>query len=167
LRSWPRNPYIGAVTDRDRNTDPRSPVQPEPSNLPYLLLALVVAGGIWTFGQYRREDPSQGPRSSDERANNLGSTETPRTMPGLFSSDDYPPEALDRGEQGTVNVRVAVNTSGRVSACTVLQSSGSQALDHAACKIITARARFRPAQDAAGRAIESSTTQKIVWRIAE
>jgi TonB family protein len=160
------------VTDRDRKTDPRSPVQPGPSNLPYLLLALVVAVGVWTFQQYRREDSSLGPRTehaerADAQDDQMASTETPRTLTGLFTAEDYPPEALDRGEQGTVNVRVAVNTSGRVSACTVLQSSGSQTLDRATCKIIAARARFRPAQDTVGKAIESSATQKIVWRIAE
>jgi len=150
---------VAIVTDRGRKTDPRSPVQPGPSNVPYLLLAFVVAISTWTFWQYRIQHSNPSPITQQ--------TETPRTMTGLFSADDYPPEALDRGEQGTVGVRVGVDTSGRVSTCAVLESSGSQTLDRATCKIIEARARFRPARDADGQAVQSSVTQKIVWRIAE
>jgi periplasmic protein TonB len=157
------------MTGRARKTDPRSPVQLGPSNLPYLLLAVVAAFGIWTFQQYRIQDSDPAPRhepaADDRHEPQVGGVAG--KMTSLFSSDDYPAEALDRGEQGTVNVRVDVNSAGRVDACMVVRSSGRPTLDHATCRIIADRARFQPARDADGTAIKASVTQTIVWRIAE
>ena len=44
----------------------------------------------------------------------------------------YPPSARERGEQGTVRLRVLVTEDGEVDGATVTQSSGSPALDAAA-----------------------------------
>src|SRR5439155_13219397 len=88
----------------------------------------------------------------------------PPAPPGLFAGDDYPPEALRKGWQGDVTFDVIVGTNGRVSACRIVQSSGHQILDDATCKIVTERARFSPAQDAAGKPIESHYQRHINWR---
>src|SRR5438105_11963691 len=72
---------------------------------------------------------------------------------GLMSVDDYPPAAMARGEQGSVYVRMLVSPEGRVDTCTILLSSGSRDLDDATCRIVTARARFAPAQGADGHPI--------------
>lgn len=57
----------------------------------------------------------------------------------------YPPEALRRGDQGTVVVRVDVDATGVPSGVSVLQHSGSRELDQAAMDAVR-RWRFRPAQ---------------------
>ncbi len=48
----------------------------------------------------------------------------------------YPKEALRRGHQGTVVLRIEINASNKVSAISVEQSSGSEILDRAAVKML-------------------------------
>lgn len=73
---------------------------------------------------------------------------------GLLNASDYPAEAIRLGQQGEVRVRLKVSAQGRVMACAVLKSAGT-ALDRATCRILTERARFRPAKGPNGDAIES------------
>ena len=87
-----------------------------------------------------------------------------KPLPGLFSLDDYPEEALNRGEQGPVTVELSISPGGRVTACKVLVSAG-WSLDRATCRAIVKRARFTPATDAQGHSIADTYTQTIVWRI--
>lgn len=74
---------------------------------------------------------------------------------------DYPSSALRREEQGTVTMRITIGTNGRVEACTVTGSSGSSALDDAACRGMQRYARYNPALNAAGNPISDTTTQSI------
>lgn len=84
----------------------------------------------------------------------------------LFSADDYPAAAARLGEQGTVQVELAVNESGKVTHCTIIQSSGHPSLDNATCVILQRRARFIPAQDVDGRSVpDRVTTPPITWRL--
>lgn len=57
----------------------------------------------------------------------------------------YPPEAVRRGQQGIVQLRVLVATDGSAVTVEVAQSSGSALLDRAAREAV-ATWRFRPAQ---------------------
>ena len=89
-----------------------------------------------------------------------------KALPGRYMRDlDYPPSALRKGEQGTVKFQLVIGTNGRVSACNILQSSGSAALDAATCSMLTARARFEPARDANGNAVTDSIDNEIGWRL--
>lgn len=85
------------------------------------------------------------------------------TLPQLFSTDDYPAAALLNDEQGTVEFAVAIDSTGRVAACSITQSSGSVSLDVTTCSIIQRRARFTPARDASGRAVEDRSKGRIRW----
>lgn len=87
-------------------------------------------------------------------------------LAGYVSMDDYPAEALRKGEQGVVEVRLDIDVAGHVSACTVTQSSGSTILDGATCRLLSRRARFSPARDAQGRPVPDSYTQRIAWRLS-
>lgn len=84
---------------------------------------------------------------------------------GWISNRDYPRAALSAGEQGNVRIRYLVTERGRVSECTIEQSSGSAALDQQSCAIWMQRMRFRPARDASGRPIPEASTQLFAWRI--
>ena len=86
---------------------------------------------------------------------------------GLFSQDDYPREALDQGEQGSVRVMIHVDSAGAVSSCEIALSSGFPALDTKTCEVIAQRAKFMPARDAQGRAVASELPQTVVWRLQE
>jgi len=84
----------------------------------------------------------------------------------LFSADDYPADAQANGQEGTVQAELSIDRLGRVSACTVLRSSRVRSLDEATCGVLINRARFRPARDAAGRAVpDTIVTPPITWRL--
>jgi protein TonB len=87
------------------------------------------------------------------------------SLQGLITSDDYPPSSLDNNEQGTVSVTLTVGPSGRVTGCS--PSGGPSALQSATCRLLTARARFSPAQDGNGNPVTSTTSARITWRIAD
>ena len=88
------------------------------------------------------------------------------SLPGLISGDDYPPSALDNNEQGSVQVSLTIGANGRVTGCSS-SGSASATLKSATCRLLTARARFSPAQDANGNPTTSTYSQTITWRIAE
>lgn len=85
----------------------------------------------------------------------------------LVSSDDYPAAALRRDEQGTVAFRLDIGTAGEVRSCSVIQSSGSPALDEVSCRIMTERARFTPARDEKGKPVEDQAVSRIRWVLPE
>ena len=105
-----------------------------------------------------RPAPPPAPRQSQARS-------LTGSLQGLFSSDDYPPSALDNNEQGVVTVTLTIGPSGRVTGCS--PSGGPSSLQQVTCRIVTSRARFSPAQDANGNPISSTYTQSIRWQIAE
>lgn len=80
-----------------------------------------------------------------------------------ITNDDYPPAAIRAEEQGTVGSSVAIGTNGRVTSCRVTAPSGSSALDQATCRLYAQRARFTPARDAAGTAMEGSYSDRVRW----
>ncbi|HJR83550.1 MAG TPA: energy transducer TonB, partial [Sphingomicrobium sp.] len=83
----------------------------------------------------------------------------------LFSSDDYPSDALRNEDQGTVGVSLSIGTDGRVTACSVTSSSGSRSLDNATCRILRSRARFTPAKLSNGQPTTDRYSQRITWRL--
>src|SRR5205085_10053561 len=89
-----------------------------------------------------RPAPPPPPRQSQARS-------LTGSLQGLISSDDYPPSALDNNEQGSVTVNLTIGPSGRVTGCSA-SGSASSTLKSTTCRIVSARARFSPAQDANG-----------------
>jgi protein TonB len=148
-----------------RRTDPRSPVQSvrDRSLLPFLLLA-VAAGGLLSW-QNRDTivDWYDGDGPDPVRADRKVHGELFR----VFSTDDYPVEAIRREEQGTVAFRLSISRRGNVSDCVVTSSSGSDALDQATCDIIEDRARYEPARDAQGKRIPAEDSSRIRWVLPE
>lgn len=86
-------------------------------------------------------------------------------LPALFSTDDYPAAALRAEQQGTAAFAVAIDRTGRVTACSITQSSGSESLDWATCSIVQRRARFSPARDVGGQAVEDRAQGRIRWML--
>lgn len=82
------------------------------------------------------------------------------------TTEDYPSRALREGTEGVSGVAWDVDATGKVVNCHVTASSGSPELDDAACKNITRRGRYKPAQDTAGNPITSSGyTRRVRWQI--
>jgi periplasmic protein TonB len=84
-----------------------------------------------------------------------------------FGADDYPAPALVAGEQGDVSFRLDVDPAGAIAGCTVTRSSGSALLDRTTCDLLRARARFEPARNRRGRAIASTWSSHIRWRMPD
>ncbi|MEH3100541.1 energy transducer TonB [Sphingomonas adhaesiva] len=82
-----------------------------------------------------------------------------------ITNDDYPPSAIRAEEQGTVAITVAVDADGRVSTCSVTQSSGSAALDQATCRLYAKRARFDAARDDGGARVASTYSDRVRWQL--
>jgi protein TonB len=83
---------------------------------------------------------------------------------GSYVSDaDYPGTAVRAEEQGTTRFRLGVGADGRVTQCTVTQSSGSSSLDATTCRLMKSRARFTPARDGSGQPTGDSVSSAIKW----
>ena len=80
----------------------------------------------------------------------------------LFSTDDYPPGALRREEQGKVVAKFDVRTDGRIENCVVIQSV-SPDLDKATCRLLTSRLRYEPATENGQPVMERGRTRNITW----
>ncbi len=91
---------------------------------------------------------------------------TPRgNFQSLMSTEDYPSSSLRNNEEGTVGYRLEVGTDGRVTNCTITQSSGHPALDDTSCKLLQRRARFSIGKDAAGNPTTSVYPGRFTWKI--
>jgi protein TonB len=75
----------------------------------------------------------------------------------------FPEGARQRGETGTVRVRLQVDATGQVPQVEVLETSGSRELDRASQEYFR-RWRFRPAQRD-GQPVASEATSAMTWRL--
>lgn len=80
-----------------------------------------------------------------------------------ITNDDYPESSKRAQEAGTSAIAWTISVAGRVENCHTTSSSGSRALDDAACRAITRRGRYSPALNAAGQAISVTQTRRVVW----
>ncbi len=88
-----------------------------------------------------------------------------RPLAALFDRRlDYPPARAGRA-QGRVGFALGIGPDGRVRDCRITASSGSAALDGATCRILRARARYRPARDAAGNPLPDSDSGAFDWAL--
>lgn len=84
-----------------------------------------------------------------------------------FTTDDYPAEALRAGAEGMVAIKYDIDATGKVSFCTVTQTSGSAALDETSCRLIKERGRFTPALDKKGKPMASQGTRRVNWQLPD
>jgi len=85
------------------------------------------------------------------------------TAASLFSVDDYPAKAVGTGAHGKVVARLRIDTTGRVSGCSVVHSSGFPILDTATCQVLQRRARYGPSIDSRGQPVAGTVDEAIVW----
>ncbi|KTR82731.1 energy transducer TonB [uncultured Novosphingobium sp.] len=91
----------------------------------------------------------------------------PKGSPASWATnDDYPQAAIRKEAQGTTGFSLTVGPDGRVTGCTVTSSSGSPELDDATCKLVTRRARFKPAVQN-GTPVAGSFASRIRWVLPE
>jgi len=82
-----------------------------------------------------------------------------------FTSRDYPPTMVSRGEQADVKVRLLVDTAGRVTKCTSLSHFKEKSFNEVVCDKFTKRARFVPAELADGTKVPSYYVNHVIFRM--
>ena len=147
-----------------RPTDPRSPVQSQ-RNRTWLPIAVAVVAAIAFWGWQNSEKAVDW--LDAKPTDTVGPTPAAANLAQMFSTDDYPMEAIRREEQGTVAFRLNVNRRGGVSECAITSSSGSAALDKQTCQILTQRASFEPARNTHGNRVDGTYTGRIRWELPE
>ena len=148
-----------------RATDPRSPIQ-SPRRLSCLpfVIAMIAAFAFWGW---RNSETAVDWWDSEPATGVQGPSPAKANLVAIFSTDDYPMDAIRNEEQGTVSFRLTVSRRGRVANCEVVESSGSKTLDKQTCRIIEKRARFSPARDSTGKRIEDTYSGRIRWELPE
>lgn len=152
------------LDERLRDRGPGAPVRPGNDTQSMLMIvgALALIAMIWgtvVWIEAAMRPPPADPALANQRAR---VTSSPAEW---MTSDDYPPEALQRGEEGTVGVAMTIDAHGRVDSCTVTLSSRSEALDRATCELVERRARYTPARDAKGAPVPDRKTLRFRWQI--
>ncbi|WP_235523016.1 TonB family protein [Novosphingobium sp. Leaf2] len=110
-------------------------------------------------------------QASQDTAAQVASTSFPRGVRllskagDLIRPEDYPATAVAQQTEGAVGFTVQVDPNGRVSHCAVTTSSGNEELDVTTCNLVTLRAMFDPARDRKGRAIASTYSTRVVWKM--
>jgi TonB family protein len=100
----------------------------------------------------------------------LNYSKPPRPIgnPGSWIGEaDYPNIAIQNLWEGLVGFRLTVNSKGTVDKCEVTSSSNYPELDAAACYLITARARFEPAQDTKGNPEIGYYSNRVRWQMPD
>jgi protein TonB len=91
---------------------------------------------------------------------------SPRGNPGGWITEaDYRSSWINRELTGTAGFTLDLDAEGRVANCTITRSTGHRVLDEATCKLLTRRARFAPARDAAGKPAAGSFSSAVTWQI--
>lgn len=84
----------------------------------------------------------------------------------VFTSDDYPSRARMLNEQGVVRARLGIDEHGSVDKCEIVETSGSDTLDVATCRILQERVTMTPALDERGSAVAGTYfTPPIRWQL--
>lgn len=84
----------------------------------------------------------------------------------LIDYRDYSPEMVRNRIGGTTVVRLTVGTDGRVQTCVPLKKNVEEVLNRTTCRLITRRARFKPARDLDGNPVIGGYLVSMTYRIA-
>jgi hypothetical protein len=83
----------------------------------------------------------------------------------LFSGDDVPLSIMREQDVRVVGVRLTVDPTGKLQACSAEFTSGLTKLDEYTCEIIRRRARFQPARGPDGQSAYGIIRTPITWTV--
>jgi periplasmic protein TonB len=97
-----------------------------------------------------------------------GAVATPaQRLPGGIKDSDYPDAAYRARIGGSLTTQFVVGVNGRVTNCSVTESSGNADLDEGTCRLVMRRYRYRPARDARGQPVPVTLSTDHSWIIAD
>lgn len=83
----------------------------------------------------------------------------------IFTSNDLPAAAMQKQQPERARYQLFVDEKGAVAGCDVLVPGGSALIDTEGCQLLSERAKFKPAADAAGKAVRRVwTSPPVTWR---
>ncbi len=112
-----------------------------------------------------RVEPSATPSPAPTRSQARAATADGQNRWAARISNNYPSRAVRQEIEGNVGVSVVISAEGRVTACSVSSSSGSDILDEAACDGMQRYARYNPALDDAGNPTTGRDSMTIVYQL--
>ena len=116
-----------------------------------MLRALVIGCCVLVAGTAQAQDSAT-----------VGDRPQPIGSPGSWvTMADYPVSALRAHQEGVVEFALDIGAAGRPERCTIIGSSGTPALDEAACTVLMARAAFKPLQPGTA----SQYRSRVAWRL--
>lgn len=80
---------------------------------------------------------------------------------------DYPISSWQNDEEGRVRYRIDIDADGNATDCSIIETSGSTALDAKTCEVVVARTEFTPAMEDKDTPIAGSLTRSYSWRKRE
>jgi len=83
----------------------------------------------------------------------------------LFTTEDYPMQAIEENGSGIVSAILLIDADGRVADCTLTKTSGVAALDSQTCAVFKTRARYQPAKGPDGRPRRSFNKVRVRWEL--
>lgn len=78
----------------------------------------------------------------------------------------YPPISVRLNEQGTTLMEVHITTEGNVEECKIVNSSGSDRLDSAACEFVKQHWRWQP-PTSQGQPVDARTRVSVKWDLKD
>ena len=91
----------------------------------------------------------------------------PVNAASVFRVSDYPNRALVNNEGGFARYEATIDPTGQVERCDLLVETGVRDLDIATCRLISSRARFKPALDAEGKPTFGVVRAWNSWQIGK
>lgn len=82
-----------------------------------------------------------------------------------LTSNDYPSDALSKGQNGLVQFRLDVDEAGKILDCHVLARTRPDAFADLTCRLVERRARLLPALDAAGKPVKGYFITRVWFRV--
>lgn len=81
--------------------------------------------------------------------------------------DEYPVEVRAAVEQRRTVFALEVDDKGRILQCNIVESSGSTLRDSTTCGLLISNGQFKPARDAAGKAVAGTWQSGIRFNVTE
>ena len=85
----------------------------------------------------------------------------------LFSTNDYPAQALMKEQSGMTSVVLLIDEAGKVAECMIDGTSGIAVLDAQSCIIVRSRGKFRAAIGEDGKPARSHFVTRIRWELGQ
>jgi TonB family protein len=89
------------------------------------------------------------------------------TSQDWVTNADYPLEAWRRREEGVVQYDLAIDAQGQVAGCKITYSTATPDLEAATCRLLSERARFKPAEGEDGNPRASVYPGEMTWQLRE